>query len=102
MKVDPAAASVQYWLKSFTTDQIHEEGWIAVNKRFHGIARAARTYINENYSDDADKKAAFDGFTLALMAVARFEDIENLSELFAVKVAENRKGKQSDIIVPQK
>ena len=81
MKIDPPSSSVSFWLKSQKIDQIHDVGWIEVNRRFHGIARAARTYFNENYEDEADRQAAFDGFTLALMAIARFEDIENLMAL---------------------
>ena len=82
MKLDPPATNVSLWLKVLHREQLHNEGWIEINRRFHGIARAARVYIQANFPDGADQEAAFDGFTLALLAVARFEDIEELGWLY--------------------
>ncbi|HSX35230.1 MAG TPA: hypothetical protein VLF62_06325 [Candidatus Saccharimonadales bacterium] len=79
---DPSAATVALWLKNISRGELHEQGWITINKRFHGIARAARPYLQAQFTDEQDQEAAFDGFTLALMAVAHFEDVAHLSTLF--------------------
>lgn len=79
---EPSAATVALWLRNVNREQLHTEGWIAVNKRFHGIARAARPYLQAQFPDEQDQTAAFDGLTLALLAVAHFEDIETVSRLF--------------------
>lgn len=84
---DPSAATVALWLKNIGREELHEQGWIAINKRFHGIARAARPYLQAHFTDERDQEAAFDGFTLALMAVAHFEDIERLEGLFTNEAA---------------
>jgi hypothetical protein len=78
---DPTPAAVALWLKQLTREQLHEQGWIAINKRFHGITRAARPFLTEQFPDEKERQAAFDGLTLALMTLAHFEDIEKLSEL---------------------
>jgi len=81
-QTEPTAADVALWLKQMTRKQLHDEGWIQINKRFHGIARAARPYLQAQFPDSADQEAAFDGFTLALLAVAHFQDIARITELF--------------------
>ena len=80
---DPSATSVAFWLKAQGREDLHEQGWITINKRFHGIARAARPWLQANFPDEQAQEAAFDGFTLALLAVAHFNDIERLGKLFA-------------------
>lgn len=82
MKLDPTAATVSLWLKNLNRQQLHEQGWIEINKRFHGITRAVRPFLREQFPNEQDQEAAFDGFTLALLAMGHFEDIEKLSELF--------------------
>lgn len=84
---DPSAATVALWLKHIGREELHEQGWITINKRFHGIARAARPFLQARFTDEQDQEAAFDGFTLALMAVAHFEDIEHLEALFTNEAA---------------
>jgi len=80
-QMDPTAADVTLWLKHTSRKQLHNEGWIRINQRFHGIARAVRPYLQTHFPEAADQEAAFDGFTLALLAVAHFEDIEDLAQL---------------------
>ncbi|HSX32737.1 MAG TPA: hypothetical protein VLF91_00145 [Candidatus Saccharimonadales bacterium] len=84
-QLDPTANAVAIWLRTLTRSQLHDQGWIQANKRFHGITRAARPFIQANFPDDADQQAAFDGMTLALLALAHFEDIEQLGALFETK-----------------
>jgi hypothetical protein len=84
---DPSAATVALWLKNIGREELHEQGWITINKRFHGIARAARPFLQARFTDPQDQEAAFDGFTLALMAVAHFQDIEHLETLFTNEAA---------------
>ena len=78
----PTPAAVSVWLKQLNKEELHGAGWIAVNQRFHGITRAVRPFLHERYKDDKEREAAFDGLTLALMAMAHFEDIERLNALF--------------------
>lgn len=82
MKLNPTTANVSLWLKNMSREQLHEQGWIEVNRRFHGIARAARPFLQEFFPDEQDQEAAFEGLTLALLAVGHFEDIERLTSLF--------------------
>lgn len=83
MKLNPTTANVSLWLNNMSREQLHEQGWIEVNRRFHGIARAARPFLQEFFPDEQDQEAAFEGLTLALLAVGHFEDIERLSSLFS-------------------
>jgi hypothetical protein len=78
----PTAADVALWLKTVSRDQLQEEGWVTINKRFHGITRAARPFLQAQFTEEQEQLAAFDGFTLALLAVAHFQDISQLAELF--------------------
>jgi hypothetical protein len=80
---DPTPAAVALWLKQINREQLHHHGWVAANRRFHGVSRAIRPFINEHFKTDAEQEAAFDGITIALLAMAHFEDIEKLAGLFA-------------------
>ncbi len=82
MKTNPTTANVSLWLKNMSREQLHEQGWTEVNRRFHGIARASRPFLQELFPDEHDQEAAFEGLTLALLAVGHFEDIERLTSLF--------------------
>jgi hypothetical protein len=75
---DPSTKDVQMWLKLISREHLHNAGWIAANKRFHGLSRAIRPYINEHFETE-QQEAAFDGFTLALLTLARFEDVEKIA-----------------------
>ena len=83
----PSAASVAFWLKGLSRDQLQENGWITVNKRFHGVTRAVRPFLQDRFPNEAEQAAAFDGLTLALLAVAHFEDVSQLAELFAAEAS---------------
>lgn len=79
---DPTTEAVGIWLKNgLTRDHIHNQGWQEANRRFHGIARAARPYIQANYKTPEEQEAAFDGLTLALLTLAHFNDIQQLDKL---------------------
>ena len=78
---DPSASAVATWLQTTTRDDLHNAGWVNINKHFHGIAMAARPYIAQHFNTTDEQRAAFDGLTLALMALTRFSDIEKLSHL---------------------
>jgi hypothetical protein len=82
---DPTPESVALWLKQLDRNKVHDEGWQAVNRRFHGITRAVRPFIRERYPEAADQEAVFDGLTLALMAMAHFGDIDRLTALFGAE-----------------
>jgi hypothetical protein len=82
----PTAADVAIWLRQLNRTQIHDPGWITVNRRYHELARAIRPFINEHFSEE-EREAAFDGFTAALMTLAHFEDIARLQSLFEAQPA---------------
>jgi hypothetical protein len=77
---DPTPKSVVLWLSQLDRDTLHTEGWQQVNQRFHSIARSVRPFILEHYPETADQEAAFDGLTLALLTMAHFTDVQQLSE----------------------
>jgi hypothetical protein len=79
---DPNIEQVALWLQNdLGRDTLHQAGWQEVNKRFHGIARAARPYIQEHFTTPEEQKAAFDGLTLALLTMGHFDDINALQHL---------------------
>ena len=96
MKTNPTTANVSLWLNHMSREQLHEQGWIEVNRRFHGIARAARPFLQEYFPDEQDQEAAFDGLTLALLAVGHFEDIERISSLLTETNLATKSAVQSD------
>jgi hypothetical protein len=79
---DPTLPAAALWLKGIDRDFIHAKGWAITNKRFHGLALATRPFINKHFDDPELQEAAFDGMTLALLALAHFEDIDQLAALF--------------------
>lgn len=80
---DPKPESVAVWLKNgLSREHLHEAGWQEVNKRFHGLARAARPYIQENFATPEEQEAAFDGLVLGLTTLTHFADINELVSLF--------------------
>lgn len=80
---NPTPQAVSIWLKNINREHLHHAGWVEVNKRFHGLTRAMRPFLREQFPDLKDQEAAFDGLTLALLAMTHFEDIEQLRALFA-------------------
>lgn len=77
---NPTPEQVAIWLKNgLDRDFLHETAWQDANKRFHGITRAARPYIQANYKTPEEQQAAFDGLTLALATLGHFEDVEKLT-----------------------
>lgn len=79
---DPSPEAVALWLKQMGRSGVHKEGWIAMNRRFNGITRAMRPFILQNYATPEEQEAAFDGVTLALLAVSHYKDLEDLAGLF--------------------
>lgn len=79
---NPSPEEVALWLKQMDRTGVHEEGWIAMNRRFNGITRAMRPFINGQYATDAEREAAFDGLTLALLAVSHAQDLQEIAKLF--------------------
>lgn len=78
---DPTAAAVATWLKSLDRTHVHETGWAKANRDFHGVTLGMRPFILKHYDDPKLQEAAFDGLTLALMAIAHFEDIKHLTAI---------------------
>jgi hypothetical protein len=65
------------WLKQLKREQLHDQGWIAINRRHHDLAQAIRPFIQQHFPEE-EQEAAFDGFTLALLTLGHFEDIEKM------------------------
>jgi hypothetical protein len=84
--LDPTQKDVALWLKQMDRAKARD-GWIAVNNRFQGIARAMRPFLKDHFPDPKEQEAACDGLTLALLTIAHFEDIQQLDELFATSSA---------------
>ena len=99
MKLDPEATNVQRWLKTLSREKLHEQGWITVNKRFHGITRSMRPFLRERFPDGQEQQAAFDGLTLALLTIAHFEDIALLTQLLGTELPAET-AKTSDLPEP--
>lgn len=93
--LDPSQEAVTLWLKQLNREGLHGQGWIQVNKRYNGITKAFRQFLNDQFQDKQEREAAFDGLTLALMAFAHFEDISNLSARFT---DENTGPKEDDTL----
>lgn len=79
---NPSPEAIKLWLKQVKRSELHDVGWVLVNKQFHGLTRGIRPFINENFETPEEREAAFDGLTLGLMAMAHFKDLEIMSELF--------------------
>ena len=94
-KLDPTPGAVALWLKQLNRDNLHDQGWIKINKRFHGITLAVRPFLRNQFPDEKERQAAFDGLTLALMSMERFEDIDELTELFNGEWTGNTADKRS-------
>jgi hypothetical protein len=79
---NPSPEAIKLWLKRVKRSELHDVGWILVNKQFHGLTRSVRPFINEQFETPEEQEAAFDGLTLGLMAMAHFKDLDQLKELF--------------------
>ena len=82
---DPTQEAVALWLRTVDREQLHGTGWIEANKRFHGMAMAARNFVRDNFHTPEQQEAAFDGLALALLAMAHFGDIGRLTHLFEIE-----------------
>lgn len=91
---NPKPESVAVWLKNgLDRKALHDKHWKEANKRFHGITRAVRPYIMKNFKPE-ERAAAFDGLTLALAAVAHFEDIAAVEEALTAMLPASQKASQ--------
>jgi hypothetical protein len=86
---EPTATSIAQWLKQVDRSALHQHGWIVVNRRYHEMARAIRPFMREHFTEE-EREAAFDAFTLALMTVAHFNDIAELTAKFAYHTPEKQ------------
>ncbi|HSX29026.1 MAG TPA: hypothetical protein VLE73_00540 [Candidatus Saccharimonadales bacterium] len=78
---EPTTAAVNLWLQQINIADAHETGWIAMNSRFHGVTRAMRPYTQARYASSQERQAAFDGLTLALLALSHFADVHTAQKL---------------------
>jgi hypothetical protein len=93
---DPTTEQVVLWLKNGLSQSfVHTQGWIEANRRFHGITRATRPYIQANFKTPEEQAAAFDGLTLALLTIGHFERIQELSVLLTPSANLSKDSKQN-------
>lgn len=85
---NPSAKAVATWLQTTPLDDVHAAGWQRMNREFHGITMAVRPYITQQFNTAAEQRAAFDGLTLALLAMTRFADIEQLAHALDTAAAD--------------
>ena len=78
---NPERDTVATWLADLNPDYIHSEGWPEINRRFHGLVMAVRSYLNRHYPNPDERRAAYDGFTLGILAMTHFDDARTLEEL---------------------
>ncbi|HYH74748.1 MAG TPA: hypothetical protein VD735_02190 [Candidatus Saccharimonadales bacterium] len=79
---DPATEAVRVWLKSLSSSDLKNQGWIQVNREFHGIAMAMRPFLQSKFPDPLQRAAAFDGLVAGLMTLGHFKDIEQLTATY--------------------
>src|ERR1044072_4829066 len=79
--LDPTVANIALWLAQLDPALLRDQGWLEISKRFPEITEAAPHFLQHHFKDD-QKAAAYDGFTLALLAVAHLGDVQQLSALF--------------------
>jgi hypothetical protein len=76
--------TVVAWLGKTSRQQLHEAGWVELNKRAHAIAIGARSYANQHYTADQtpeEREAFFDGVTFGVLLKLHGEDIEQITRL---------------------
>lgn len=74
------------WLGKTSREQLHNDGWIELNKRAHAIALGARDYANQHYDarqSPEEREAFFDGVTLGVLLHLHGQDMSELSKLFS-------------------
>lgn len=65
------------WLRKTSREQLHDSGWIELNKRAHAIALGAREYANTHYDtaeSPAEREAFFDGVTFGVLLLLHGQD----------------------------
>lgn len=69
------------WLGKTSREQLHDTGWVELNKRAHTIALGAREYANQNYDaqqSPEEREAFFDGVTFGVLLKMHGEDITQI------------------------
>ena len=79
---DASPEAISLWLKQIDHKQLRDQSWLVITERFPGISKAISPFLLEHYSDPKERQAAFDGLTLAFLAVAHYQDIDTLGKLF--------------------
>lgn len=79
---DPSTKDVSLWLKSIGRSDLQKQGWLQVNRQFHGLAMAMRPFLQMHFPDPAHQAAAFDGLVAGLMTLGHFKDIEALTQAY--------------------
>ncbi len=79
---DATPEAVTMWLKQVDRTKLRDEAWLIITDRFPGISKGIASYLLEHYPDSAERQAAFDGLTLALLVALRSQDLQQLGELF--------------------
>jgi len=94
-------ATVKSWLSRLSLDYIHDTGWIEINRRNNAIALGSRTFANQQFPDQPERRTDFmDGVAFGLLAVAHTSDIADLRKLFEIPLETDALPEQSKVILP--
>ena len=75
---------VAAWLGKTSREQLHNDGWIELNKRAHAIAQGARNYANHHYDAQQtpeEREAFFDGVTFGVLLQLHGQDVAQVQAL---------------------
>ena len=75
---------ISSWISQLNIDYVHGTGWVEVNQRNSAITQGSRTFVNQQYPDDPQRRTDFlDGVAFGLLAEAHTTDIAEIKKLFA-------------------
>jgi len=72
------------WLGKTSRQQLHDAGWIELNKRAHPIALGAREFANKHFDasqSPEEREAFFDGVTFGVLLQLHGQDIAQVGAM---------------------
>jgi hypothetical protein len=72
------------WLGKTSREQLHNDGWVELNRRAHAIALGARDYANRHYEAQQtpeEREAFFDGVTFGVLLHLHGQDVAQVQQL---------------------
>lgn len=72
------------WLGKTSRQQLHDAGWVELNKRANPIALGARQYANLHYDaaqSSEEREAFFDGVTFGVLLQLHGQDVAQVQAM---------------------